>query len=194
LALAILAVGIVVYVVRLIFVGAFDIGDNDDNGFFGALLFLSLAFGLVQWVISQLISAGVTKASLEIVDGRRPELGTAFQGYSLGQVLLASLLSGIIVFVGLVLCVIPGIIAAFLLSFTTYFVVDKSMSATEAIRASYEFTSKRIGQLLLFFLAMFAALFVGACLCGVGLLVAIPVVIIAQAYTYRSLRGEPVAP
>src|SRR5262245_33479334 len=163
LALAILAAGIVVYVVRLVFVGALDVGSDGDNGFFSALLFVSLAFGLVQWIIGQLIAAGVAKASLEIVDGRRPEIGTAFQGYSLGQVLLASILTGLIVFVGLFLCVLPGIIAGFLLSFTTYFVVDRGMTATQAIQASFEFTSQRVGQLVLFFLAMFAALLVGAC-------------------------------
>ena len=192
LALAILAVGIVVYVVRFVIVRGLDI--DADNGFFSALLFLSLALGLVQWIIGQLIAAGVAKASLEIVDGRKPEIGTAFQGYNVGQVLLASILTGVIVFVGIFLCVIPGIIAGFLLSFTTYFVVDRGMSATQAIQASFEFTSQRVGQLVLFFLAMFAALLVGACLCGLGLLVAIPVTIIAQAYTYRMLRGEPVAP
>jgi uncharacterized membrane protein len=34
---------------------------------------------------------------------------------------------------------------------------------------------------------------VGACLCGVGLLVAMPVVTIAAAYTFRVLQGQPVA-
>jgi hypothetical protein len=61
LALAILAVGIVVSLVRLAVASGMDVAD-DDNGFFGALLFLSLALGLVQWVIGQLIGAGVAKA------------------------------------------------------------------------------------------------------------------------------------
>jgi uncharacterized membrane protein len=37
------------------------------------------------------------------------------------------------------------------------------------------------------------AYFVGAILCGVGLLVAIPVVIIGQAFLYRRLTGGAVS-
>ena len=34
----------------------------------------------------------------------------------------------------------------------------------------------------------------GAILCGVGLLVAIPIAVIGTAYTYRRLHGQQVAP
>jgi uncharacterized membrane protein len=37
------------------------------------------------------------------------------------------------------------------------------------------------------------AIFVGALLCGLGLFVAVPVCVIAQAYAYKVLRGQPVA-
>ena len=37
------------------------------------------------------------------------------------------------------------------------------------------------------------ALFVGALLCGIGLFVAVPVVVIAHTYAYKVLRGQPVA-
>jgi uncharacterized membrane protein len=52
--------------------------------------------------------------------------------------------------------------------------------------------TRHFGPLVLFFLASIAAYVVGACLCGLGLLVAIPVVVIAQAYTFRTLNGDPV--
>jgi uncharacterized membrane protein len=47
------------------------------------------------------------------------------------------------------------------------------------------------GALVLFFLAAAALYVVGACLCGLGLLVAVPVVAVSQAYTFRILTGEP---
>ena len=49
-----------------------------------------------------------------------------------------------------------------------------------------------VGVLLLFFLASIAAYIVGFCACFVGLLVAIPVVVLAQAYTFRVLNNDPV--
>jgi uncharacterized membrane protein len=47
--------------------------------------------------------------------------------------------------------------------------------------------------MVLFFLATLLAYIVGALLCGIGLLAAIPVIYIAQGYTYRRLQGEQVA-
>ena len=106
---------------------------------------------------------------------------------------LAAILVGVATFVGLLLCFVPGLVVMFFTWFTLYFVVDKNMPALEAIKASVSFVNKNMGTLIGFFLAALVAYFVGALLCGIGLLVAIPVVIIAQAYTYRTLQGEEVA-
>ena len=43
-------------------------------------------------------------------------------------------------------------------------------------------------------LLAFLCVVVGAIACGVGLLVAVPVVLISQAYTLRALTGGPIAP
>ena len=49
------------------------------------------------------------------------------------------------------------------------------------------------GNVILWFLLSVLAWFVGALLCGLGLIVAIPVVLIGTAYTYKTLNNEPVA-
>jgi uncharacterized membrane protein len=204
--LGIVGVLIVLALLRIILVSAFDIGAKtvtvNDNGtittsgggFFGAALWLSLVLGLVQWIVGQVIAAGITRGSLQITDGVKPELSTMFKEIDYVQVAAASILTGIAVTIGIILCIIPGIIVAFLASFTTYFIVDQKMDAIEGIKASIAFTRAHTGDLVLFFLACIAAVIVGACLCGVGLLVAIPVVVIAQAFAFRSLQGRTVAP
>ena len=73
-----------------------------------------------------------------------------------------------------------------------FFVVDRNMPAVEAIKASIDMVRNNVGPLLLFWLATLAITIVGACLCGVGLLVAIPVVVIAQVYTFRTFNNDPV--
>jgi uncharacterized membrane protein len=171
-----------------------DTGQLETGDFFGAVTFLSFALGFVQWVVGEVIAAGVTKGALDITYGRKPDVSTMFKGIDFVQVLIASFLTGLAVFIGILLCVIPGIIIAFLTSFTLYFVIDQKLSAVDAIKASIDFTRANVGDLVLLFLACIAAVIVGACLCGVGLLVAIPVVIIALAFAYRTLRGEQVAP
>ena len=109
--------------------------------------------------------------------------------------IIASLVTGIATFVGLVLCVIPGLLVMFFTSYTLYFLMDREeLGAIDAIKASFEFTKKHAGNVILWFLVSIAAWFVGALLCGIGLIVAVPVVLIGTAYTYKTLNGETVAP
>ncbi len=75
-----------------------------------------------------------------------------------------------------------------------YFILDQDLGAWESIKASFSFVKDNIGNLLLLLILTWIALFVGALLCGLGLFVAVPVVVIAQAYAYKMLRGQPVAP
>ena len=117
-----------------------------------------------------------------------------FTGDHLGQVLLAGLLIGIGVSIGLVLCIIPGLIVLFYTQFTTGSSSTRSASAIDAIKASASLINGHVGTMVGFFFASLLAYIVGAILCGIGLLVAIPVVILAQAYMYRTLQGEAIAP
>jgi uncharacterized membrane protein len=68
------------------------------------------------------------------------------------------------------------------------------MPAFEAIKASFGLVNKNLGTVVVLFLASILAFFIGAILCGIGLLVTIPVTIIATAYAYRFMTGQTVAP
>jgi uncharacterized membrane protein len=109
-------------------------------------------------------------------------------------VVIASLIIAAATFVGTLLCYVPGLIVGFLAQFTLLFIVDKQMKAVDAIKASIKLVTDNLGNTILFYLLALVVLFVGAILCGVGLLVAAPVALIGLAYTYRRLQGEPVVP
>src|SRR5262249_10196531 len=111
----------------------------------------------------------------------------------LGQIVLAALIVGVAVTVGLFLCVIPGLIIAFFAQYTLFFLIDRHLPAMDAIRASFGFVNESLGTLVGFYLASLLAIAIGFAVCYIGSLVAIPVVIIAAAFTYRRLQGEPVA-
>ena len=97
-------------------------------------------------------------------------------------------------FLGTLLCYIPGIIAAFLLDWTMFYVVDQDMAPVDAVKASVKFVTDHLGDTIVFYLLGIVVLIVGAILCLVGLLVAVPVILIGAAYTFRRLNGEQVAP
>jgi uncharacterized membrane protein len=158
-----------------------------------AQLVTSFVFGVLGFVITFAIQAAIIRASLDITYGRPVRLDTMVQGLNLGQVLLTGLIIGVAATIGFALCILPGLVVWFLTAYALYFVVDKDMPAIEAIRASFNLVSSNVGVLLGFFLLAFLVYLLGAIACLVGLLVAMPVVLIAQAYTYRVLQGETVA-
>lgn len=107
---------------------------------------------------------------------------------------LTSLLVAVIVFVGSMLCFIPGYIAAFFLFFAPYFALDKGLAPLEALRASTTIVNRNIATTIVLLIGATIAYFIGALLCGIGLLVAFPVIVIAYGYMFRRFNGEPIAP
>lgn len=166
---------------------------NNGPGFFMRMVLFGLVF-LVVGIVGQIISAALIKGGLDVTDGKSPALGDLFNGWDKTQVLVAAVIVGVGTAVGSILCYLPGIIFAFLAQYTQYFVVDKQMSALDAVKASVSFTTQNLGPTLLFYLLAAVTAVVGGLACGVGLLAAIPVILIGQAYTFRVLHNEPVSP
>ena len=140
-----------------------------------------------------MVQAGIARASLAITDGRSFTTNDFFTGDQFGNVVVTALLLGLAAGIGFVLCYIPGIIVLFLTQFSMFFVVDKRLQPIEAIRASIKLVTDNLGVVLLFYLLSAVVYIVGFCLVCVGLFVAVPVIIIAQAFLYRRLQNEPVA-
>jgi len=172
-------------------VGAVSETDSDTfTGFFSVtLLFFSLAWFLLGF----LIQAAVIRGALLITRGQRLELSHFLSTDNLGTVILASVLLALGTGVGYFLCFLPGVIFAFFSQFTLYYVVDKGMDAIEAIKASFGLVNRNLGSTVGLYIGVVIAVFIGALLCGIGLLVTIPVALIATAYAYRRMSGEAVA-
>ena len=160
---------------------------------FVRLLATALA-GLVVSLIVQSLGAGLIKNALNVADGRPASINQVFTWAVKPHVIGTAALIALITFVGTLLCYLPGLIAAFLLNWSMFYVVDKNLSPVDAIKASFSFTTGHLGATLVFYLLGVVAFIVGALLCLVGLLVAAPVVLIGAAYTFRRLLDEPVTP
>ncbi len=100
------------------------------------------------------------------------------------------ILAAIIVIVGLILLVIPGIIAALMFLFSNYLVVDKGLGPIEALKESMRITKGHKWQLLLLVLAVAGLNILGALAFFVGLFVSVPVSILAMAHVYRTLEHK----
>ncbi len=202
-ALVLVAALVFIQILQFVFTGGNDASftidaetgqvESDSSGMLGGSIIATLFFTGLSLLAQTVIQSGIVKGSLDLTRGKPISVGSMFSGIDWAQVIIAAVILAIATTVGFVLCILPGFVVLFLTSFSLYFIIDKGMSAVDGIRASISFTMANAGTLIVFFLACIAAFIVGALLCGVGLLVAIPVVVLATAYTYRTLQGEQVA-
>lgn len=193
-ALAILGVVILFGIIQFAILGGIgSIAGDSDSGFFAGLVIFAL-FGAIALLLLLIVQAGIIRVSLDITYGRQVEVKRIFSTDQIGQIVIAALILAVMTGIGFVLCYIPGLIVAFFTQFTFPFLIDKQLPAVEAIKRSAGLVNKNLGTLIGFYIATVIAYVVGALLCGIGLLVAAPVVMIATVYTYRVLQGETVAP
>ena len=138
------------------------------------------------------LHAAMTSGCLDIADGKPVTIGTFFKPRNLRGAILASLLVAVGTWIGTLLCVIPGIIFGFLALFTVPFVIDRSLSPVESVKASIATVRSNVGGTLLSWLVQIAAILIGEVLCLVGLLAGLPIAQLVLTYTYRKLSGGQV--
>lgn len=167
-----------VYIVMQTMLGA--VSDN------AGLLFL---LSLLYYVLELLLGIGIITISIKLVDHKEVELKDLFMHYQyLFRYFVGSLLYGIIVFVGLILFIIPGIIWALKYQFFSYAIIDKNMKVWDAFKFSATITSGvKLDLLGLAIISMLINL-VGMLALLVGLLVTIPLTMMVMAYVYRKLE------
>jgi uncharacterized membrane protein len=159
----------------------------------GSLVVLVLG-GLVLLVVVAAISSAYLGGVLDIADGRPVTIGSFFKPRNIGGVVIASLIVGILTSIGYALCVVPGLVVSIFAIFTTVALIDRNLSPIDAIKASVNIAKANFGQVLLAWLLIAVITFIGSLLCGIGLLVALPVSTLFLVYTYRRLSGGQVAP
>jgi len=155
----------------------------------GVSLVLAVVFGALAW----LASIGVYRAALRRTQGVTPSFDMLTTGENLGSYIVVALVYGIAVFVGLVLCFLPGLIVIFLFMFAPLFALDKGQGVGEAFGNSYRLVTGNIGAVVLAALVNILASFLGGILFGLLSLVTLPFSALFTAYVYRTLQHEEVS-
>ena len=132
---------------------------------------------------------GVNRALLGILEGRAPEVDMLFKGFDrFGQAFLAWLVTTIGVALGIVLLIVPGIILSLMWMFTSVILADTPLEFSAAMSRSAELTRGYRWRLFGLVLSFLVVLLLGLLVCGVGILVAQPVVLMATVLAYRFLQ------
>jgi uncharacterized membrane protein len=146
---------------------------------------------VVSLAISLILYLGFYQVLLDLFDRKKTSFETLFsRAQMFPDYLVASVLYGLIVFAGLILLIVPGIIWAIKYQFYGYYIVDKKMGPREALRASGNVTKGYKWSLFGLTLACLGINILGALALFVGLFVSIPVTVMACTYAYRTLDGN----
>jgi uncharacterized membrane protein len=149
---------------------------------------LSSLITIAFWVLTVLVSMGTIKIALKLIDKKKPVLSDLYDEHAkLLRFILSTLVYSMIVTVGLIFFIVPGIILGIRFQFYSYLIIDRNMGPLQALKKSGEITSGNKWNLFLFALCMGLLNILGVLLLVVGLLVTIPITMIATAYVYRKL-------
>jgi len=101
--------------------------------------------------------------------------------------LLSAIVYHLIVIIGLLLFIIPGIIWAIQFKFYGHFIVDKGIGPIEALKLSSRLTKGVKWDLFWFNVILIGILIAGILMFLIGLFVAIPLIMVSTAHVYREL-------
>ncbi|MBD1917948.1 MULTISPECIES: hypothetical protein [Cyanophyceae] len=154
------------------------IGDNGG--------ILSLAFN----IISPALTAGYYFVAFQIARNRDAVFNDFFRGFNkFLPIFLVTLVSTVLIVIGSVLLILPGVYLAVAYLFAQPLVIDKNADFWQAMETSRKLITKKwfsfFGLLLLIFLLNIG----GVILLGFGLLVTIPLSICIIAAAYEDIVG-----
>ena len=158
----------------------------------GNYLLVAIVFSLLSGVplIQGALIAGFHIFTIKRLTGRQAEFADLFKGFNyFVPTLVASLLIGVFVFAGTLLCIIPGLVVAAMYKFTYLFVVDKRMDFWPAMQASHAVVKNDYFGFTMFLVLMALVDILGVLCCVVGIFIAMPVTFAAITVAYQELVG-----
>lgn len=144
---------------------------------------------LISAVISSAFMLGYIKNLFQTMDGEEPQFSAyGQQSRKIFTYLIASIIMGIAVAIGIFLLIVPGIYLAIRLQFYSAYIVEEDCGIIESLQKSWDLTKGQGMPLFLLLLAMIGTAIVGCILFFVGLFVAVPLIYMMQCYTFRKLN------
>lgn len=155
--------------------------------------FIGGIFILAAIVFLIIVRIGYNKIFLKIYDKEEVKFTDIFQEYrTFWRYLGVSILFPLLVFVGLLLFIIPGLFWAVRFSFSPLIVIDNKSGPIVSMKESYAITKGSFWKLLLFWTVVGLINILGMILFGIGLLISIPLTTLSAVWVYRELSKKRV--
>jgi len=144
-------------------------------------------------LVNATLQLGMYNVSLKLRDHGSAEFADVFNIFNrVPFYIIALIMQLVVVSIGLVFLVIPGVYLAVRFQFVSYRILEGD-NPIEAFQHSWEITQDHVLELILFDLLLLGILIAGVIAFLVGTLVAVPLVGLAMADMYRFLAPRAVA-
>ncbi len=151
--------------------------------------------GFVAYVVSLWVRMGIIHGSVQAARGENVTASDFFLSWErVWEFVAGTLLYALIVGVGMILLIVPGIIWGLRYSMYGYYMVTEGAGPMEALQKSAAATDGHKGELFGLCLASAGVVILGALCLGVGLLWALPTVEIAWSAVFLELSGRQTVP
>jgi len=185
--LVLLLIGIICVLISSV-PSVFSVGQGMGGAGAIVLGILSLAYGIL---LTSPIGYGVSFAYLKAARGDTLDVKDMFEVFhNYWNAVLANLLVGVIVVIGSMLLIVPGIIFACKLVFTPYLVVDRKMEVIEAVKESWRMTNGHAWKVFLIGLLSIPIGIAGLICFGVGIIIATMWIGLAFASLYHAVSSS----
>jgi predicted RNA-binding Zn-ribbon protein involved in translation (DUF1610 family)/uncharacterized membrane protein len=159
-----------------------------------AILLLGFGFAVAMTLMISYFQAGYNRFLLNVARGTNPQIGDFFSG---GPYYLRFLGNGILfiimVYIGIALCVIPGIIVMLMFWPFQFVIVDETSPQQGALSRAKDLTDGNWGATFLLWLAALGINLLGALACGIGQIFTAPLTSLMFAVAYCRMTGHPTA-
>ena len=147
-------------------------------------------FYILIAVVAFVYSINSYRNAFRVTQGETIAVGDFFKFSGLATPLIVSILCGIITYIGMLLFVIPGIIAMFALMYVPLAAVINNSTVGRAFSEGFAAFKNNIGQSILLAVLLGLIGFAGSLVLGIGNLVTIPLINIALVVGYLMVTGR----
>lgn len=155
----------------------------------------TLLVGMVGGVSAGLLTGPMMVGYMRMIkvedEGGTPRIEDVFKGFDdFVPALLAVLLSGILVSIGFMLCVIPGLLIMALVPTAAYLVAMGEKDGINAIKRAFDAVKSNLLGAFFCTLVLGIVGSLGAILCGVGVILTLPITFIGMYHMAKQLTRD----
>jgi hypothetical protein len=157
--------------------------------------FIGMVVGTAVQIMQFVFLGGMVKMALNQLRGQPISVGDVFSGFAhFGPLALAGLLYSLGTQLGVLFCIIPGLLLAGLWMLTIPLIVDQNLDAITALTTSLKTLQPQMWMALLLYLVLSIVAGIGWVVCGIGMVVTYPLLPLGLTLVYRDFFPERFQP